>query len=86
MTYFVLTRRLRSQDVAWLEKTDEANLIVLGQALLSDFAAVKTKVKVFALQEEVKETGLVPQYEGEVELKSAGDLTDLLLEAQLIHL
>lgn len=86
MTYFVLTRRLRSQDIAWLEKTEEANLIVLGQALLSDFSAVKTKVKVFALQEEVKETGLVPQYEGEVELKVAGDLTDLILEAQLIHL
>jgi len=86
MTYFVLTRRLRSQDIAWLEKTDEAKLIVLGQALLSDFGAVKSKMKVFALQEEVKETGLVPQYEGEVELKVAGDLADLMLEAQLIHL
>jgi hypothetical protein len=86
MTYYVLTRRLRPQDLTWLQRSPEPQLIVLGQALMSDFAAVNGKTVVYALQEEVKETGMVPQYEGKVELKSGGDLVDLLMGAQVVHL
>lgn len=86
MTCFFLTRRLRSQDLNWLEKSPEAQLVVLGEALLSDFSGLPEKVKVVALQEEVKENGLVPQCSGELELKSGGDLVDLLLGAQVVHL
>lgn len=86
MTYFILTRRLRPQDATWMAHSDEPNLVVFGQGLLSDFTPIKEKTTIFALQEEVKETGLVPQYEGKVELKTGGDLVDLLLGAQLVHL
>ncbi|MBT9586436.1 hypothetical protein IV102_24040 [bacterium] len=86
MTYFILSRRLRPQDLAWLQRSDEPHLVVFGQGLLSDFAPVDPKTVVYALQEEVKETGLVPQFEGKVELKTGGDLVDLLITAQLVHL
>ena len=86
MNYFILSRRLRSQDLLWLQKQSEAQLVVFGQALLSDFSPVDRSVKVFALQEEVKETGLVPQFEGTLELKSAGELIELLMQSKLIHL
>lgn len=86
MTYYILTRRLRSQDAAWIARADEPHLVVFGQGLLSDFTGVKDKTVVYALAEEVKETGLVPQYEGKLELKNGGDLVDLLVGAQLIHL
>ena len=86
MTYFILSRRLRPQDLNWLQRNDENHLVVFGNGLLSDFTPIDTKTVVYALQEEVKETGLVPQFDGKVELKSSGDLIDLLLAAQLIHL
>lgn len=86
MQYFILTRRLRPQDLTWLQQSSQPELIVLGQALLSDFSDMDTTVKVYALQEEVKETGLVPQFEGNVELKASAELVDLLLNAKLIHL
>ena len=86
MTYFILTRRLRAQDATWLARSEEAHLVVFGQGLLSDFTPVKEKTTVYALQEEVKETGLVPQFEGKLELKTGGDLVELLLDAQLVHL
>ncbi|MBS2039609.1 hypothetical protein JST97_31775 [bacterium] len=85
-TFYILTRRLRPQDIAWLSRSEEPNLVVFGQGLLSDFSPIKEKTTVFALQEEVKETGLVPQYEGKLELKNGGDLVELLLDAQLVHL
>lgn len=85
-TYYILTRRLRQQDMSWLSRSDVPNLVVFGQGLLSDFTPVKEKTVVFALQEEVKETGLVPQYDGKLELKTGGDLVELLLDAQLVHL
>ena len=86
MTYFILSRRLRPQDLNWLQRSDEPHLVVFGQGLLSDFAPVDQKTVVYALQEEVKETGLVPQFEGKVELKNGGDLVDLMIGAQLVHL
>ncbi len=86
MTYFILSRRLRPQDLTWLQRSDEPLLVVFGQGLLSDFTPVDHKTVVYALQEEVKETGLVPQFEGKVELKNGGDLVDLLIGAQLVHL
>lgn len=86
MTYFILTRRLRPQDASWMARSEEPHLIVFGQGLLSDFTPVKEKTTIYALQEEVKETGLVPLYEGKLELKSGGELVDLLLGAQLVHL
>jgi hypothetical protein len=84
--FFVLSRRLRPNDLNWLNRSTQPELIVFGQALLSDFAGVDPGVKVYALQEEVKETGLVPQFEGKVELKSGPELIDLLVHAKLIHL
>jgi hypothetical protein len=86
VTYFILSRRLRPQDLSWLKRSEEAHLVVFGQGLLSDFAPVDAKTVVYALQEEVKETGLVPQFEGKVELKNGGDLIDLLVQGQLVHL
>lgn len=86
MTYYILTRRLRPQDASWMARSEEPNLVVFGQGLLSDFGPIKEKTTIFALQEEVKETGLVPQYEGKLELKNGGDLVELLLGAQLVHL
>ena len=86
MTYFILSRRLRPQDLSWLQRSDEPHLVVFGQGLLSDFAPVDQKTVVYALQDEVKETGLVPQFEGKVELKNGGDLVDLMIGAQLVHL
>ena len=86
MTYYILTRRVRAQDATRLARSEEAHLVVFGQGLLSDFTPVKEKTVVYALQEEVKETGLVPQFDGKLELKTGGDLVELLLEAQLVHL
>ena len=54
MTYYILTRRLRSQDAAWIARAEEPHLVVFGQGLLSDFTGVKDKTIVYALQEEVK--------------------------------
>jgi hypothetical protein len=86
MTYYILTRRLRAQDAAWLARSEEPHLVVFGQGLLSDFGPIKDKTVVYALQEEVKETGLVPQFDGKLELKTGGDLVELLLGGQLVHL
>ncbi len=86
MTYYILSRRLRPQDLTWLKHNEEAQLVVFGRGLLSDFAPINPKTTLYALAEEVKETGLVPQYEGKVELKNGGDLVDLLLAGQLVHL
>lgn len=86
MQYFVLSRRLRPQDLSWLQQSSQPELIVLGQGLLSDFSDMDSTVKVYALQEEVKETGLVPQFEGTVELKASVELIELLLGAKLVHL
>lgn len=86
MTYYILSRRLRAQDLVWLKRVEEPHLVVFGQGLLSDFAPVDAKTVVYALSEEVKETGLVPQFDGKVELKNGGDLVDLLVDAQLVHL
>lgn len=86
MTYFVLSRRLRSGDNTTLKREEEPHLIVLGKGLLSDFGGIPEKTKIFALQEEVKETGLMPQFEGSVELKVGGELVEMLLSSQLIHL
>lgn len=86
MQYFILSRRLRPNDLQWLQQSSQPELIVFGQALLSDFSDMDPTVKVYALQEEVKETGLVPQFEGTVELKAGVELVDLLVGAKLIHL
>jgi hypothetical protein len=83
---FILCRRLRPQDGPWLQREEKPQLVALGQALLSDFSALPASSTVIALQEEVKETGLVPQFEGEVSLKSGSELMDLLLESELVHL
>ncbi len=83
---FILCRRLRPQDRSWLQREEKPQLVALGQALLSDFSALPASSTVIALQEEVKETGLVPQFEGEVSLKSGSELMDLMLETELVHL
>ena len=81
---FILCRRLRPQDRSWLQREEKPQLVALGQALLSDFSALPANTA--TLQEEVKETGLVPQFEGEVSLKSGSELMDLMLETELVHL
>ena len=86
MNYFLLSRRLRSADLEVLSRQEEPHLILLGQALLSDCGELKPDSKVFVLQEEVKETGLLPQFEGKVEMKNAADLCELMLGGHLIHL
>ena len=83
---FVLCRRLRPQDTSWIQRQEKPQLVALGQALLSDFSELPKTTTVIALQEEVKETGMVPQFEGEVALKSGAELMDLLMESPLIHL
>lgn len=83
---YILTRRLRHQDLTWISHSKEPRLVVLGLGLLSDFSNLQENTVIYALQDEVKETGLVPQYEGKLELKNGSDLMELLIDCQLVHL
>jgi hypothetical protein len=86
MNTFLLSRRLRSSDLEVISRQEEPHLVLLGQGLLSDCSELKPNSKVYVLQEEVKETGLLPHFEGSLEMKNAGDLCEFLLGAHLIHL
>lgn len=86
MPLFVLTRRLRANDLQALTDHPDPRVLVMGQALLSDFSDMDEHVKLLALSEEVKETGLVPQFAGPVELKTGPELITLLLNERLVHL